>query len=646
MSSIRCVPLGAGQDVGRSCLILSIGGRNVMLDCGMHMGYNDLRRFPDFSYLSRSGAFNSGVLDAVIISHFHLDHCGALPYFTEICGYDGPVYMTAPTRAIAPILLEDMRKVVTERKGETNFVTSAEIRNCMRKVISVGLHETVWVDDELEIKAYYAGHVLGAAMFHIKVGDSSVVYTGDYNMTPDRHLGAAWIDECKPDLLITETTYATTTRPSKRSRELEFVQQVQDCVLKGGKVLIPVFALGRAQELCILIDQYWSQTGLTVPIHFSAGLTEKANHYYKLFIGWTNEKIKTSFSSGTASHNMFDFKNIKPFDAALINEPGPQVLFASPGMLHTGLSLDVFTKWCSNPKNMIILPGYCVPGTVGAKVLAGEKVIDIDVTTRINVNLQVKNLSFSAHTDAKGILQLIGMCKPRNVMLVHGEAQKMALLKARIYQETGIPCYDPPNGTSISISTQEYVQSVISEDSVLRAADNVVPRNSTQIEPATKKPRLADARPKAPVQFIGVAIVSPDARFPRVLDQLEAREELGLEPVELRMRICKPFSIFEIEARNRQMFWQKKWKYANGLDLVMQLLEIALRSYFVGPQAEGKSITRASERMLLIGGVAVIVSNCEKEGEDDFAVVEWPSGDENVIQFVTKVVAVVGGVLQ
>lgn len=166
---------------------------------------------------------------------------------TEMRGYTGPIYMTHPTKAIAPILLEDMRKVAVERKGESNFFTTQMIKDCMKKVTAVTLHQTVRVDNEMEIKAYYAGHVLGAAMFWIKVGNQSVVYTGDYNMTPDRHLGAAWIDKCKPDLLITESTYATTIRDSKRCRETDFLKKVHECVARGGKVLIPVFALGRAQ---------------------------------------------------------------------------------------------------------------------------------------------------------------------------------------------------------------------------------------------------------------------------------------------------------------------------------------------------------------------------------------------------------------
>ncbi len=96
-SQIQVTPLGAGQDVGRSCILVTMNNKNIMFDCGMHMGYDDERRFPDFSYISKCGDY-TGMIDAVIISHFHLDHCGALPYFTEMCGYDGPIYMTAPTK--------------------------------------------------------------------------------------------------------------------------------------------------------------------------------------------------------------------------------------------------------------------------------------------------------------------------------------------------------------------------------------------------------------------------------------------------------------------------------------------------------------------------------------------------------------------
>ncbi|XP_069893194.1 integrator complex subunit 11 isoform X3 [Dipodomys merriami] len=430
MPEIRVTPLGAGQDVGRSCILVSIAGKNVMLDCGMHMGFNDDRRFPDFSYITQNGRLTD-FLDCVIISHFHLDHCGALPYFSEMVGYDGPIYMTHPTQAICPILLEDYRKIAVDKKGEANFFTSQMIKDCMKKVVAVHLHQTVQVDDELEIKAYYAGHVLGAAMFQIKVGSESVVYTGDYNMTPDRHLGAAWIDRCRPNLLITESTYATTIRDSKRCRERDFLKKVHETVERGGKVLIPVFALGRAQELCILLETFWERMNLKVPIYFSTGLTEKANHYYKLFITWTNQKIRKTF----VQRNMFEFKHIKAFDRAFADNPGPMVVFATPGMLHAGQSLQIFRKWAGNEKNMVIMPGYCVQGTVGHKILSGQRKLEMEGRQVLEVKMQVEYMSFSAHADAKGIMQLVGQAEPENVLLVHGEAKKMEFLRQKIEQE-------------------------------------------------------------------------------------------------------------------------------------------------------------------------------------------------------------------
>lgn len=450
MPDIKVVPLGAGQDVGRSCILVTLGGKNIMLDCGMHMGYQDERRFPYFSYVTGGTGRLTEHIDCVIISHFHLDHCGALPYMSEMVGYDGPIYMTHPTKAICPILLEDYRKITVDRKGEKDFFTSQMIKDCMKKVVAVNLHQTVQVDDELEIKAYYAGHVLGAAMFYMKVGTDSVLYTGDYNMTPDRHLGAAWVDKCHPNLLITESTYATTIRDSKRCRERDFLKKVHERVENGGKVLIPVFALGRAQELCILLESYWDRMNLKVPIYFSTGLTNKATEYYKLFISWTNQKIKNTF----VERNLFDFKHISSFNRSYIDNPGPMVVFATPGMLHGGLSLEIFKRWCTNEKNMIIMPGYCVAGTVGNKILSGMRKIQLKPQGPVvDIKMQVQYMSFSAHADAKGIMQLIRMCEPQNVMLVHGEAVKMDFLKAKINKELDLPCYKPANGETVVITS-------------------------------------------------------------------------------------------------------------------------------------------------------------------------------------------------
>nr|XP_046252511.1 integrator complex subunit 11 [Scatophagus argus] len=589
MPEIKVTPLGAGQDVGRSCILVSIGGKNIMLDCGMHMGYNDDRRFPDFSYITQNGRLTD-FLDCVIISHFHLDHCGALPYMSEMVGYDGPIYMTHPTKAICPILLEDFRKITVDKKGETNFFTSQMIKDCMKKVVPLNLHQTVQVDDELEIKAYYAGHVLGAAMVHIKVGSESVVYTGDYNMTPDRHLGAAWIDKCRPDILISESTYATTIRDSKRCRERDFLKKVHETIERGGKVLIPVFALGRAQELCILLETFWERMNLKAPIYFSTGLTEKANHYYKLFITWTNQKIRKTF----VQRNMFEFKHIKAFDRSYADNPGPMVVFATPGMLHAGQSLQIFKKWAGNEKNMVIMPGYCVQGTIGHKILNGQRKLEMEGRATLDVKLQVEYMSFSAHADAKGIMQLIRMAEPRNMLLVHGEAVKMEFLKGKIEQEFSIDCYMPANGETATVTTNPSVPVDISLNLLKR-------------EMALQGP-LPD--PKKPRAMHGTLIMKENSL--KLVSSEQALKELGLNEHQLRFT-CR-------------VQLQDPHSDTDTLHRIYTHLKSVLKGYTIQHLPDGT---------VMVESIVIKVSSSAEDANTKVLLLSWSYQDEDLGSFLS-----------
>ncbi|XP_055848226.1 integrator complex subunit 11 isoform X4 [Episyrphus balteatus] len=451
MPEIKVTPLGAGQDVGRSCLLLSMGGKNIMLDCGMHMGFNDERRFPDFSYIVPEGPITSHI-DCVIISHFHLENSGALPYMSEVIGYNGPIYMTPPTKAIVPILLEGLRKVSLTQQGKRDYLTTQLIKNCMKKVTAVDLHQSIMVDNELEIKAYYAGHVLGAAMFWIKVGSQTVVYTGDFNMNPDRHLGAAWIDKCQPDLLITESIYATASPNPKRCRNRDFVKTVHDCMSRGGKVLIPVFLLGRSQELCILLDAYWKKHNLSYPIYFAVdSMTEKSNSYYNVFSKWTNQKMDKPKTDG----DIFDFEHIKRFERSYIDDPGPMVVLATDGMLVFGLSLLIFKKWADDENNLVILPDSCMKGTLGYRLLAGAKEVKISYNEVVKVQLKVVQMNFDAVADAKGLYQLIENIAPKNVALMHDENLTiLQALRSEIMERIKGECYFVPDGDTCFIETR------------------------------------------------------------------------------------------------------------------------------------------------------------------------------------------------
>ncbi|ORZ29825.1 beta-lactamase-like protein [Catenaria anguillulae PL171] len=531
--TITILPLGAGQDVGRSCILVTFSttGRTVMLDCGMHMGFHDARMFPDFSYLTRSTSLSAAV-DAVLISHFHLDHCGALPYMCKTFEYDGPVVMSAPTKAVCPILLEDFAKIQAGRRGRGASATKEDasagkkdplmfgqedIVSCLAKVTTIDVHQTIRLKHDLEVQAFYAGHVLGAVMFLVRSGPQSILYTGDYNMTPDRHLGAAWLPPTlhpsPPDVLITESTYATTIRDSRRTRERDFLRKVHDTLQAGGKVLLPVFAVGRAQELAILLESYAERMHWSWPMYFVGGLTRKSMAYYRLFVHWTNQTLRAGVlanpghalggeaaaatdPAGAAAanpgargggRNPFDFKRIQTLAGgnnaelwSALEAKGGMVVFASPGMLHSGLSLEIFKRWCADKRNVVILPGYCVPGTVGAQLLAGPsegvRTIKVPVeeeggksakgggsggakgsgppaTRDVRCEMRVENLAFSAHADGKGILQLIRTAKPRAVVLVHGERGKMAQLVKVVHESLATPCHMPANHQPLVVPT-------------------------------------------------------------------------------------------------------------------------------------------------------------------------------------------------
>lgn len=486
---ISIKPLGAGQEVGRSCILVKINGFKILLDCGVHMGFNDDRKFPDFKRLLKknkakestktqqlplSSKDNSNsifkniedkkndytnVVDLLIISHFHLDHCGALPYFTELLGYKGPILCTQPTKAILPVTLEDFRKIMGEYRGEKSLLLPEQITECVRRIQTIEVGETRVFNEKIKVTCFYAGHVLGAAMFHIDIDGYTVAYTGDYNTICDRHLAGAYMPKIYPDVLMTETTYGDKVRDTKRVREREFLKKIQETIDKGGKVLIPIFALGRAQELCIVLDTYWKRTNCQVPIYFAGPMAKKANFYYKLFQNWMNSTVKNLF----ISNNVFDFKFVKQGDKTLMKGNKPMVIFATPGMLHGGLSLSIFKEIAPDPKNCVIIPGYCSAGTVGNRILSGEKVIEID-KTKINVNCEVYYMSFSAHADAKGLLQLIKNVQPRNVMLVHGDYEIMKHFKKTCEEKMDVPVLTPGNYDRVQFKDDnEYYQIDISK---------------------------------------------------------------------------------------------------------------------------------------------------------------------------------------
>lgn len=444
--SIR--PLGAGQEVGRSCIMVEFKGKKIMLDCGIHPGLSGMDALPFVDLIE------ADEIDLLLISHFHLDHCGALPWFLLKTSFKGRCFMTHATKAIYRWLLSDYIKV-SNIATEQMLYTEADLEASMDKIETINFHEE---KDVLGIKfwAYNAGHVLGAAMFMLEIAGVKILYTGDFSRQEDRHLMAAEIPTVHPDVLIIESTYGTHIHEKREDRESRFTNLVHDIVNRGGRCLIPVFALGRAQELLLILDEYWSQHPELhdIPIYYASSLAKKCMSVYQTYINAMNDKIRRQI----AINNPFVFKhisNLKGIDH--FEDIGPCVIMASPGMMQSGLSRELFESWCTDSKNGVIIAGYCVEGTLAKTILSEPEEITTMSGQKLPLKMSVDYISFSAHTDYQQTSEFIRILKPPHVILVHGEQNEMSRLKAALQREyeddpkTSMQLHNPRNTHTVQL---------------------------------------------------------------------------------------------------------------------------------------------------------------------------------------------------
>ena len=441
-------PLGAGQEVGRSCIYLKYMGKKVLMDCGIHPGRSGYETLPFFDLIEDE----LKDVDLVLITHFHLDHCGSLPWLLLKTPFKGRCFMTNATKATYRWLLTDYLKVsnAADRLYDQN-----DLMESMDKIETVNFHQEKEVNG-IKFSCYKAGHVLGAAMFMVEIAGVKVLYTGDFSRQEDRHLMSAEIPEVTPDVLIVESTYGTHAHEPREEREKRFTNLVRDTVLRGGRCLIPICALGRAQELLLILDEFWTaQPELqSVPIYYASSLAKKCMEIYRNYAFSMNERIQKRMKIS----NPFDFKHISYLRSVdHFDDAGPSVVLASPGMLQSGISRQLFESWCTDKKNGVIVAGYCIEGTLAKQILSEPEEIMTMGGQKLPLRCSVDCISFSAHTDYQQTSEFVRAIKPRHIVLVHGEQNEMSRMKAALTKEYADPnghvldIYNPRNGQTIEL---------------------------------------------------------------------------------------------------------------------------------------------------------------------------------------------------
>ncbi|KAG8947047.1 endoribonuclease ysh1 [Tulasnella sp. 424] len=376
-------------------------------------------------------------VDALLVTHFHLDHAASLTYILEKTNFKdgkGKVYMTHATKAVYKFMMQDFVRM-SSSSGDPLF-SALELSLTLPVIIPVSAHQQISPCPGVSFIPYHAGHVLGACMFMIDIAGLKILYTGDYSREEDRHLVKAEVPPIRPDVLIVESTYGVQSLEGRPEKEAMFTSEVHAIIRRGGHVLLPVFAMGRAQELLLILDEYWDQHPElhNVPVYYASSLAKKCMAVYQTYIHTMNANIRGRFEK---RDNPFVFKYIsslahsRNWEKKVADGP-PCVVLASPGFLHTGPSRELLELWAPDSRNGLIITGYSVEGTMARDIMNEPDEITGLRGNTIPRRLSVRYVSFSAHVDYSQNAEFIDLIGAKHIVLVHGEQTAMGRLRGAL----------------------------------------------------------------------------------------------------------------------------------------------------------------------------------------------------------------------
>ncbi len=445
---VRLVFLGGARQVGRSCILLQTPHSKVLVDCGIDVSQQDENRFPHFDIPE----FDLTQLDAVVISHAHLDHVGLLPYLYKM-GFTGPVYMTPPTRDIAALLALDFIGVAYKQASKPIF-SSTDIKEMVKHSIVLNFNEVTDITKDVRLTFYNSGHVLGSAMCHFNIGNGAhnLLYCADYKYARTRLLDPAVTVFPRVETAITESTYGAKTDilPPRKETEAIFLNMVKETLEKKGKVLIPELGLGHAQETILRVEEAMRLGDLPkVPMYID-GMIWDINAIHTAYPDFLSSNIRSQIFQDKNPFTSEIFSRVgSPQERKAVIEGGPCIVIATSGMLMGGASVEYFKSFAENKNNLIIFSCYQGPGSPGRKLQDGERVVVVEDETgkrTLEVNMRVEFLTgLSPHAGRSEIISFFNNMrpKPKRIVVMHGEVSKSLDLASALYKlnrvETNVP---------------------------------------------------------------------------------------------------------------------------------------------------------------------------------------------------------------
>ncbi len=440
-SEVSLFTLGGFGQVGRSCMLLTTSESKILIDCGINPGARTpSESFPRLDWTN----ITLDDLDAVVIGHAHLDHTGFLPVLCKY-GYKGPIYCTEPTLPMMNLIQLDAIKVASAQ-GRTPMYSDRDVKQIMRQAITLPYGTVTDISPDIKLVLANAGHILGSALchFHIGNGDHNFVYSGDIKFAKSILFEAASWNFPRVETLLIESTYGAKEdiQPSRQEVESAFINAINNTLTDGGKILIPIPAVGRAQEIMMVIDHYMKSGEMVEASVFTEGMISEASSIHEAYPEYLARELRQKILE--TDDNPFDseyFTNVEHPDAREepLRDGSPCIILATSGMLEGGPVLEYLKNIAPDKKNKILFVSYQVNGTLGRRVLDGSKQVSLmgkeGKVQVVNINCGIEKLDgFSGHSDYNQLISFVHKLRPklRRVLVNHGERRKSENLSMSI----------------------------------------------------------------------------------------------------------------------------------------------------------------------------------------------------------------------
>ncbi len=454
---VRITALGGGRQVGRSCFLLQTPQSRILIDCGIDVSSQGADKFP---YLDVP-EFNISTIDAVVLSHAHLDHSGLLPYLYKM-GYEGPVYMTPPTRDISALLALDFIGVAY-KQAATPLFSSTDVSEMVKHSVCLDYNEVTDITPDIRITFYNAGHTLGSSVIHFNIGNGlhNFVYTGDQKYGKTRLLDPANNYFPRVETLMIESTYGgrENVSPPRREVEEDFIEFINKVISRGGKLLIPELGLGRSQETMLILEDAMRAGKIPNAPVYVDGMIWDINAIHTAYPDFLSRNTKTEIFQDRNPFLSEVFKQVgSAQERKLVLEGRPCIVLATSGMLVGGASVEYLREFADNEKNGIAFVCYQPPNGLGRQLQEGtisEARFEVNGKQEVvPIKLEVKTIDgFSGHSYRNELMAYIANInpKPRKVIINHGEISRSLDLGSSIYKTFKIETVIPKNLETIRL---------------------------------------------------------------------------------------------------------------------------------------------------------------------------------------------------